>query len=601
MYGSISLFIPSTQPTSAAPSAEQSSAPHSFHTVLDCPLACCSSTTTPSAGIMHCAGQTLVALCIVLLTLLLHSTAAQTSNLTAISLTGSIDRYSQLAIHDIVLAYRLQQPNVTIVQVGGLAGPSTLAQIAAGTVDFATIPVSLTPAQVAAQPTINMYPILATGIVPIYRLDALTSLGVTLVLSRAALAAIYEGQLSWWNDARIKATNPSINLPAQRITVVYHNELLSMNNVFTTALAKFDTNFTQYCSVGAWPSWPSYNSSKPVTGNNAVAAAVTAQDGSIGYAVLALALQLNNHIAALVNKAGQTVTASSQSVTYAAVELGTQTVSRTTLVMDLTDGTGSGVWPICALSYFLVDTVNTLATCRARAALVDFWLWYYQSSVVSGLLSNRHYARVPDVVMTSLNIIENVETQIMCRGNSAYTAVAVTTRIMSVPSSVSFIAGLLTPLFTSMDSKATWSANTVTDQLAFNQLVNGEIDIGFYNPLNVDQSLYNEAADSGDYLILPTFIYANTWVYNTQITSTVNIASYTLRLDLGLVTRIFYSCIIVSHTDSTHTALLFGSVVAILPLCLLTTCCARVLLLLCALGSTGMTLLSWQRIRGYTR
>ena len=496
---------------------------------------------------MWCAQPSVVPLLLLLLLVVqsLHGSSGQSSNLTSISLTASIDRYSQLAVHDINLAYRLQQPDVSIIQTIGQPSDVILQQIETGTIDFAAISYSLSTAQATAQPNVNMYPTLASAIVPVYRLDALKATGVKLVLNRTALAAIYEGQLTWWNDSRIKATNPTATLPAQRITVVYHDEAIAMNLALTTALAKFDANFTQYCAVSALPSWPAFYASVGVSGSNAVAAAVTARDGSIGYAVLAVALQMNSNVAAMVNKAGLTVTANAQSVTYAAVELGTQQLARTTLAMDLTDATGSGTWPICAMSYLILDTVNTVSTCHTRAAIVDYWLWYYQSTVVSGLLSNREYARVPDIVMTSLDILNNIETEVMCRGVTAYTAVAVTTRSMSVPSSVSFLADLLTPLFTDSADSATWTVSTVSDQLAFDQLVNAEVDIGFFDPANVNAELLAEAKNSGDFILLPTFLYAKSWLYNPQITATVNIASYTLRLDFSTVTKIFYSCILV--------------------------------------------------------
>ena len=214
--------------------------------------------------------------------------------------------------------------------------------------------------------------------------------------------------------------------------------------------------------------------------------------------------------------------------------------------MDLTDPTGSGAWPICGMSYLLIDTVNTASTCSARQAVVDFWLWFYQSSVVSSLITTRQYARVPDIVMSSLSILSAIETNILCRGSSAYTATVTPARALSVPSSVAFLTQLITPLYTDPQSSAVWSATEVTDQLAFDQLVNAEVDIAMFDPNNVDAGMLQEARDSGDYLILPTFMYAMSWMYNPQITSTVNIASQTLRLDFHTIGMIFFSCITVS-------------------------------------------------------
>ena len=398
------------------------------------------------------------------------------------------------------------------------------------------------------------------AIVPIYRLDTLTAAGLTLTLSRLNLALIYAGQLTWWNDSRLVADNPSVALPALRVTVVYHDEPLSINAILFPALTKFYANFTQYAVPSsifgtAKPVWPlgRYAAHLAVAGPYAAAATVTATNGAIGYAALALALDMRSSVANMINQAGSIVAATSESVTFTTVELGIQSQSRTTLAMDLTDPTGSGAWPICGMSYLLIDTVNTASTCSARQAVVDFWLWFYQSTVVSSLITTRQYARVPDIVMSSLNVLAGLETGILCRGSAAYTATITPARALSVPSSVSFLSQLITPLFVDPESVSVWSATEVTDQLAFDQLVNAEVDIAMFDPNIVDATRLQEARDSGDFLILPTFMYAMSWTYNPQITSTVNIASYMLRLDFRTIAMIILSCITVSFTTQTDT------------------------------------------------
>ena len=339
------------------------------------------------------------------------------------------------------------------------------------------------------------------------------------------------------------------------------------NSIFALAVCKFVSsnvsNCASFASTSSTPKLPLalFYNYFAVQGANAVAAAVSANDGTIGYAVLAVAMDMNSNVAALINQAGVTVQATTSSITYAAVELGTTALARTTLVADLTDGTGSGVWPITCMSYLLMDTVNSVSTCHARETVVDFWLWYYQSDIVTSLLDTRAYARVPDIVMSSLNVIDDLQSQIMCRGAAAYQATIATTRTISVPSSVSFITNLLAPLYVDSDgSGTTWTATTVVDQLAFNQLVNAEIDIALFDPYNVDAGRLQEAQDSGNFFIIPTFLYAVSWFYNPQITSTVNIASYTVRFDVAVLTKILLSCIIVStlvvHTVRRQTLLL---------------------------------------------
>ena len=186
----------------------------------------------------------------------------------------------------------------------------------------------------------------------------------------------------------------------------------------------------------------------------------------------------------------------------------------------------------------ILDAINARDVCYSRTAIVDFFLWFYQADVVSGLLSSRSYARVPSIVMTSLNIISRLETEVQCRGSPAYLAVASPTRLISVPISISFLSDLLTNLYDEVDSQAIWVKNLVSDQLSFNQMLRSEVDIAFFDPSNIDPDRYQAAVDGGEYLILPTYLTAFTWNYNAQITPTVNIASHTLRLDmhsLGLV------------------------------------------------------------------
>ena len=278
----------------------------------------------------------------------LPSNAAAALNLTAVTLTVNLDRATFLIMDDVALAYQLVDPAFSFVASVGLDTASYVG-VKGGSLDYGMTSSGLTDTEAIASPNLLMFPVLFSAIVPIYRLDVLMSTGVQLVLSRNNLALIYMGLITWWNDSRLAGDNAAVSMPRQRIGVVYHNESIDMNAVFTTALNKFNSNFTQYATMGAAPVFPvsSYASYQAVSGITAVAAAVVSTDGSIGYASQSLALQLDVNIAAMINKAGKAVQPSAQSVTFAAVELGTQTLSRTTAALDLTDGSGSSVWPIC--------------------------------------------------------------------------------------------------------------------------------------------------------------------------------------------------------------------------------------------------------------
>jgi phosphate transport system substrate-binding protein len=62
--------------------------------------------------------------------------------------------------------------------------------------------------------------------------------GKTLKLDANLLAKIFRGSIVAWDDAEIKALNPTLTLPAKPITVVYRNASSGTSEAFTTYLNK---------------------------------------------------------------------------------------------------------------------------------------------------------------------------------------------------------------------------------------------------------------------------------------------------------------------------------------------------------------------------
>ena len=345
-----------------------------------------------------------------------------------------------------------------------------------------------------------------------YRLDALTAAGIHLTLGRVTVAMIWAGQITNWAHPLIQADNPSVAMPNKNITLVYYNESLGTNGIYFGAFQKFWPNFTRYAGTAFFPSLPlaSYAGYLPVTGATAGAAGVVSMDGTLGYASQAVALEMNVPTAAMINKAGTIVSPTSDSVTFAAVELGTQVLSRSTAVMDLSDGSGGSVWPIVCPSYVMIDVVNSRSTCHARQATVNFWLWFYQSTTVSGLLSTRGIAGVPDVVMTQNNVISRLQTEVLCRGAPAYEPVPSAIRLRSVVPSVTFTCTLFSHIYEDPNGIVTWVVSTYPDQIIFDQLTNAEVDIGVFSPSNLDADKLALAQHSGDFALIPLYIGAHT-------------------------------------------------------------------------------------------
>ena len=467
----------------------------------------------------------------------------QAYDLSAVDVLGLTDGGGQLAMQDVTLAYTLEAADTSITIPYDNVQASLVMNVVDLDVDFAVVSSGLTAVQAASFPTLQYFPILTYALVPIYRLDALST-SIQLVVSRTTLALIYLGQITWWNDSRVQNDNGLVVLPQQRITMVLPVAGTATNLVWTTALSKFDTNFTQSIAVSLWPIWPThlYSTYYIGTGATGQASEVLAHDGSIGYAYQSVALEMGSFQAAMINRAGNVVQASAQSVTFAAVELGTQLRSRTTAAMDLTDGTGSSVWPISMVTFLLIDTIHTRSTCLVRQAAIEFWLWFYTSSVSAGLLAGREYAPVPSIVLSELDVIHQLQTQILCRGDVAFPPSTTTSRIMGAPS-VSFVSSLFANLYLDVRSDLVWTVQSNTDEVTLQQLVDAEIDIAFVNLNNVPSDMALAVVSDPEFLLLPTYLYAPALAYNPQLSPNVSVAGHTMTLDSGTAAMMILNCI----------------------------------------------------------
>jgi phosphate transport system substrate-binding protein len=119
-------------------------------------------------------------------------------------------------------------------------------------------------------------PVYISPIAIIYNLDGVDD----LQLDSAALAEIFQGDITKWDDPAIAALNDGADLPDTAITPVHRSD-----DSGTTA------NFTDYLSKtsdGAWSAapddtWPT-DSGEKAEGTSGVVSAVKGGDGTIGYA-----------------------------------------------------------------------------------------------------------------------------------------------------------------------------------------------------------------------------------------------------------------------------------------------------------------------------
>jgi phosphate transport system substrate-binding protein len=244
-------------------------------------------------------------------------------------------------------AYQYVDPSVSINYQGIGSGGGKKA-IVDRTVDFAGSDSLLKDEEYTAGGDLQMYPMIAGAVVPIYNIEGVTSDNPVLVLSREVLVGIFEGSISSWNDPAIVALNPLLadKLPNATITAAHRSDGSGTTEIFTKALASFSSDWAANVGAGSSVEWPVDKAGNGVggKGNQGVAAAVQNTSNSVGYVELSYAVSNKIAFAQMINKAGNAVTADVASLQSAMADFAGSFSDR--LTTDIVDGSGAGSWPI---------------------------------------------------------------------------------------------------------------------------------------------------------------------------------------------------------------------------------------------------------------
>ena len=158
--------------------------------------------------------------------------------------------------------------------VGSGAG---LRQIEAKTVDFGASDMPLKDEDLEKKGLVQ-FPTVIGGVVPVVNIKGVAP--GQLKLTGQVLGDIYLGKITVWNDAAIKALNPSLNLPDAPIAVVRRADGSGTSFIFTNYLSKVNAEWKAKVGEGTAVNWPTGAGGK---GNEGVAAFVGRLPDAIGY------------------------------------------------------------------------------------------------------------------------------------------------------------------------------------------------------------------------------------------------------------------------------------------------------------------------------
>ena len=168
------------------------------------------------------------------------------------------------AFHDTAVSYD---------EVGSQAG---INDVTSRSVDFAASDAPLTSAQASACNRCYQVPWSLSAVGIGYHIHGV---GYGLYLTGPVLAEIYLGQVTRWNDFRIKALNPRVPLPALKITPI-STPSAGETYPFTTYLSKVSATWRARVGSGLTVSFPAGES---VNSDSAATSVLKATDGAIAY------------------------------------------------------------------------------------------------------------------------------------------------------------------------------------------------------------------------------------------------------------------------------------------------------------------------------
>jgi phosphate transport system substrate-binding protein len=263
-------------------------------------------------------------------------------------------------------------------------------QIKAKTVTFGASDMPL-KADELAQAGLVQFPMIIGGVVPVVNVKGVT--GGQMTLDGATVAAIYMGEITQWNDARLKKLNPKLALPATAIAPVYRSDGSGTNFLFSTFLSNSSPKFKESIGAATSVQWPNGIGAK---GNEGVANMTAQTDGAIGYVEYAYAKQNKMAYVDLVNNAGKVVAPEAGSFQAAAASADWTHAPGYYLI--LTNQPGAKSWPITGASFILVYA-NPPDPAATGAAL-KFFDWAYRNG--AKMAQDLDYVPLPDSLVTQV-------------------------------------------------------------------------------------------------------------------------------------------------------------------------------------------------------
>jgi phosphate transport system substrate-binding protein len=243
-------------------------------------------------------------------------------------------------------------------------------QVTEGTVDFGGSDGPMNDDQLKAFQDkhgfgILHFPTVLGAAVPTYNIPGVSA---ELNFTSDAIAGIFLGKITKWNDPAIAGPNKGVNLPGNDIVVVHRSDGSGTTYIWTDYLSKVSDEWKNKVGKGTSVNWPVGLGGK---GNEGVAGLIKQTPNSFGYVELIYAFQNSMPYGRVKNSSGALIKADLASVTAAAA--GAAKDMPADFRVSITNAPGKTAYPISSFTWLLVP--EKFSDASKRDALKGFVSW----------------------------------------------------------------------------------------------------------------------------------------------------------------------------------------------------------------------------------
>lgn len=282
--------------------------------------------------------------------------------------------------------YHTLHPDIQI-NYQSIGSGGGIRQVTEGTVDFGASDMPMTEAQLSEadgklKTKVLNLPSVMGAVVPAYNIPGVSG---EVKFTPEALANIFLGKITKWNDNALTSVNPGVNLPNKDIIVIHRSDGSGTTFIWTDYLSKVSADWKSDVGSNTSVKWPIGLGGK---GNEGVAGSIRQLQGSIGYVELIYALQNHITFGSVRNSAGVFLKASLEGVTAAAASVAKMPAD---FRVSITNAPGKDAYPISSFTWLLIPQHSKDAS-KAKI-ITDFLNWMLSDG--QKMTTDLSYAALP--------------------------------------------------------------------------------------------------------------------------------------------------------------------------------------------------------------